>query len=296
MLKIREGHFDRIMETFSIIQVVFAQMFDIDVSMITVSSVEATSASAILIAFSATGSGLSMSTISGSSTQITGLSNQEFVSEGLSYTVSSVSANIAEDSSVTLELGAAKAEEVMALASFTIPLTGSTIVATVAVVTTCTALIDCTDSATPTCSGGVCVAMSCGGGSFIPDGAYDPLWDSVKPTTLIDDLTDLTDVAEEHEIHFYVDAAWGGPALFSNTLQRKMTGIERTDSVTIDGHRQLFVPMGSGVLLLKNPEQCRLVTETASYIIRKGSWDAGLFTLEGSRPENVIYMHANMRA
>ena len=67
--------------------------------------------------------------------------------------------------------------------SFTIPLTGSTIVATAAVVTTCFASADCTDSATPMCSGGVCVAMSCGGGSFTPDGAYDSLRDSVKPMT-----------------------------------------------------------------------------------------------------------------
>ena len=59
--------------------------------------------------------------------------------------------------------------------SFTIPLTGNTIVTTAAVVITC--------SATPTCSGDVCVAMSCGGGSFTPDGAYDSLWDNVKPMT-----------------------------------------------------------------------------------------------------------------
>ena len=56
----------------SIIKVVFAQMFGIDVSMITVSFVEVTSASAFVIAFSATRSGLSMSTISVSSTQMTG--------------------------------------------------------------------------------------------------------------------------------------------------------------------------------------------------------------------------------
>ena len=62
--------------------------------------------------------------------------------------------------------------------SFTVPLTGSTIVATAAVVTACSATADCTDSATPMCSGG-----SCGGGSFTPDGAYDSLWDSVKPMT-----------------------------------------------------------------------------------------------------------------
>ena len=47
----------------------------------------------------------------------------------------------------------------------------------------CSASADCTDSATPMCSGGVYVAMSCGGGSFTPDGAYDFLWDSLKPMT-----------------------------------------------------------------------------------------------------------------
>eukprot|EP00450_Noctiluca_scintillans_P030850 CAMPEP_0194550746 /NCGR_PEP_ID=MMETSP0253-20130528/95865_1 /TAXON_ID=2966 /ORGANISM="Noctiluca scintillans" /LENGTH=546 /DNA_ID=CAMNT_0039398191 /DNA_START=1882 /DNA_END=3522 /DNA_ORIENTATION=- len=114
-------------------------------------------------------------------------------------------------------------------------------------------------------------------------------------TGSIDDLAGLADVAEKHGIHFHVDAAWGGPALFSKDLRKKMAGIERADSVTIDGHKQLFVPMGSGVLVLKNPEQCRFVAKTASYIIRKGSMDAGRFTLEGSRPGNVIYMHANMK-
>ena len=84
----------------SIIKVVFAQMLGIDVSKITVSFMEITSASAVLIAFSATGSALSMTTISESSTQVTGPFNQESVKQGLSYTVSSVSANVAEGFSV----------------------------------------------------------------------------------------------------------------------------------------------------------------------------------------------------
>ena len=104
---------------------------------------------------------------------------------------------------------------------------------------------------------------------------YDICFRTPELTTPTVDLASLTDIVEEHEVHYHVDASWGGPALFSNTLREKMTGIERCDSVTIDGHKQLFVPMGSGVLLLKNPEQCRFVTETASCIIRKrilGRW------------------------
>ena len=56
--------------------------------------------------------------------------------------------------------------------SFTVTLAGSTIDATAAVVSTCSASADCTDSATPMCSAGACVAMSCDGGSFTPDGAF----------------------------------------------------------------------------------------------------------------------------
>ena len=70
-----------------------------------------------------------------------------------------------------------------AVMSFTALLTGSTVVAAAAVETTCSASADCTDSTTPMCSGGVCVVMSCDGGSFTSDCAYDSLWDSVKPMT-----------------------------------------------------------------------------------------------------------------
>ena len=48
-----------------IILEVFAQMFDVDISIVTDRSAKAASSSAIGVSFGATGSGLSMSTISG---------------------------------------------------------------------------------------------------------------------------------------------------------------------------------------------------------------------------------------
>ena len=56
--------------------------------------------------------------------------------------------------------------------SFTVPLNYWTIAATATVVTSCSSSTDC---------GGVCVTMSCGGGFFTPGGAYDSVWDSVRP-------------------------------------------------------------------------------------------------------------------
>jgi len=113
-------------------------------------------------------------------------------------------------------------------------------------------------------------------------------------TGSIDDLAALADLAEQHSIHLHVDAAWGGPCLFSKDLSKLMDGINRADSVTIDGHKQLFMPMGCGMLALKDPEKAKLVSKTAKYIIRTGSSDLGKFTLEGSRPSNAVYMHANL--
>ena len=67
--------------------------------------------------------------------------------------------------------------------SFTVPLNGCTIVATATVVTSCCSSTGCPGSAAPMFCGGVCVAMSCGGGGFTPDGVYDSVWDSVRPMT-----------------------------------------------------------------------------------------------------------------
>jgi len=70
-----------------------------------------------------------------------------------------------------------------AVMSFTVPLTGSVIAVTKTAVTTCSSSDDCTDSSAPMCSDNICVAMSCSGGSFTPDGLYDSSWDSVTPMT-----------------------------------------------------------------------------------------------------------------
>lgn len=113
-------------------------------------------------------------------------------------------------------------------------------------------------------------------------------------TGSIDDLAALSDLAQKYSTWFHVDAAWGGPCLFSSKLAPLMDGISRADSVTIDGHKQFYTPMGCGMLVLKDPETCKLVSKTAKYIIRVGSADQGKFTLEGSRPAIAVYMHANL--
>ncbi len=108
----------------------------------------------------------------------------------------------------------------------------------------------------------------------------------------VDPLNDLADLAAELGCHFHVDAAWGGATLLSDKYRHLLKGIERADSVTIDAHKQMYVPMGAGMVVFKHPSSAHAIEHHAEYILRKGSKDLGSQTLEGSRPGMAMLVHA----
>jgi glutamate decarboxylase len=114
-------------------------------------------------------------------------------------------------------------------------------------------------------------------------------------TGSVDPLQAMADIALECGAHFHVDAAWGGPTLFSPRHRGLLRGIERADSVTIDAHKQLYVPVGAGIVLFKDVEALSSVEHHANYIIRKGSRDIGKHTLEGSRNGMAMLVHSALR-
>ncbi|MGE4343167.1 MAG: pyridoxal-dependent aspartate 1-decarboxylase PanP [Geoalkalibacter sp.] len=113
-------------------------------------------------------------------------------------------------------------------------------------------------------------------------------------TGSVDPLEEMADLAQEIGCYFHVDAAWGGPTLFSEKYRGLLRGIERADSVTIDAHKQLYVPMGAGMVLFKDPATLSAIEHHAAYIIRHGSKDLGSHTLEGSRPGKAMLVHAGL--
>lgn len=108
----------------------------------------------------------------------------------------------------------------------------------------------------------------------------------------VDPLNQLADLAEQYQCHFHVDAAWGGATLLSKKYRHLLAGIERADSVTIDAHKQMYVPMGAGMVVFKHPSAAHAIEHHAEYILRKGSKDLGSQTLEGSRPGMAMLVHA----
>ena len=111
-------------------------------------------------------------------------------------------------------------------------------------------------------------------------------------TGQVDPLDEMAEIAKKYQTHFHVDAAWGGPTLLSSTYKHLLKGIELADSVTIDAHKQLYVPMGAGMVVFKNPSRLGAIEHHAEYILRAGSKDLGQYTLEGSRPGMAMLVHA----
>jgi len=110
----------------------------------------------------------------------------------------------------------------------------------------------------------------------------------------IDPLDKIAEIAQQHQCHFHVDAAWGGATLLSNKYRPLLKGIEQADSVTIDAHKQMYVPMGAGLVIFKDPASVSAIEHHAEYILRKGSKDLGSHTLEGSRPGMAMLVYASL--
>lgn len=66
---------------------------------------------------------------------------------------------------------------------------------------------------------------------------------------VIDPLLEAATVADDEGLHYHVDAAWAGAAVLSDRLRPLLGGIERADSLTVDAHKWLSVPMGAGMFL-----------------------------------------------
>ncbi len=76
-------------------------------------------------------------------------------------------------------------------------------------------------------------------------------------TGAVDDLAGLADLAQGEKLWLHVDAAYGGFFMLTERGRKAMAGINRADSVTLDPHKALFLPYGTGSLLVRNGEELR---------------------------------------
>jgi glutamate/tyrosine decarboxylase-like PLP-dependent enzyme len=88
-------------------------------------------------------------------------------------------------------------------------------------------------------------------------------------TGSIDPLPEIASICEREGLWFHVDGAYGAAAALAPELRPLLTGIERADSVTIDPHKWLYVPLAAGCVLVRRPEHLpESFAVDASYVHR----------------------------
>ena len=77
------------------------------------------------------------------------------------------------------------------------------------------------------------------------------------PTGAVDDLAAMADVAREEQLWFHVDGAYGALFMLTERGRAALRGIERADSVILDPHKTLFLPFGTGAVLVRDARTLR---------------------------------------
>lgn len=83
-------------------------------------------------------------------------------------------------------------------------------------------------------------------------------------TGAVDPLEDLADLAARQGLWLHVDAAYGGFFLLTEHGRQAMRGIGRADSIVLDPHKGLFLPYGTGALLVRDGQALRRAHEVAA--------------------------------
>ncbi|MFB7862011.1 pyridoxal phosphate-dependent decarboxylase family protein [Streptomyces sp. NPDC056069] len=119
---------------------------------------------------------------------------------------------------------------------------------------------------------------------------------------LVDPLPEIADLCAAHggaELH--VDAAYGGPLLFSDTHRPLLTGLDRARTVTVDLHKLGWQPAAAGLLAVRDTADLAVLGHTADYLNADDDTEAGLPDLLGrslrtTRRPDVLKTAVTLRA
>ena len=68
----------------------------------------------------------------------------------------------------------------------------------------------------------------------------------------IDPLAEIADIAEREDLWFHVDGAYGGFFALLEEMGPALAGLERSDSLVLDPHKGMFLPYGTGAVLVRD--------------------------------------------
>ncbi|MFJ4962074.1 L-2,4-diaminobutyrate decarboxylase [Streptomyces sp. ADI96-02] len=97
----------------------------------------------------------------------------------------------------------------------------------------------------------------------------------------IDPLDAVADLCAAHGAELHIDAAYGGPLLFSPTHRPRLHGLDRAHSVTLDLHKLGWQPACAGILAVPERHHLTPLHHHAPYLNADDDTEAGLPDLLG---------------
>jgi aromatic-L-amino-acid decarboxylase len=111
-------------------------------------------------------------------------------------------------------------------------------------------------------------------------------------TGAIDPLDAFADLAAEENLWFHVDGAYGAFGVLDPAIEDRFRGMERADSLTLDPHKWLGVPVDAGCALVQRPDDLRDAFSLIPPYLRQGAGaEVGTFAeygLEQTRPFRAL--------
>ncbi|MBL8850555.1 MAG: aminotransferase class V-fold PLP-dependent enzyme [Planctomycetaceae bacterium] len=98
-------------------------------------------------------------------------------------------------------------------------------------------------------------------------------------TGAIDPLRGIRDICAHHGVWFHVDAAYGGPAILSDRYRDQLAALRDADSLALDLHKWMSVPVEAGLALVKDGAAMRDAFSLVPPYIRTEGNSAGVMGL-----------------
>jgi glutamate/tyrosine decarboxylase-like PLP-dependent enzyme len=76
-------------------------------------------------------------------------------------------------------------------------------------------------------------------------------------TGAIDPLGAIADVCAKHGVWMHVDGGYGAPAVLTSEFRAQLSSLGRADSVGIDAHKWMYVPVDAGMVLIRDGNHMR---------------------------------------
>ncbi|MDJ0344493.1 pyridoxal-dependent decarboxylase [Streptomyces sp. H10-C2] len=120
-------------------------------------------------------------------------------------------------------------------------------------------------------------------------------------TGAIDPLPETARITAAHRAELHIDAAYGGPLLFSDREAHRLDGLTSAASVTLDLHKLGWQPVAAGLLAVPDTTALRPLSHQADYLNAADDTEAGLPDLLGrslrtTRRPDVLKIAVTLRA